>query len=182
MASDKYDFTYFRGSEPAFDKVIYFDIDGVLNSDRYFSANPDVVEEQLKGVEDPGGIDQPADLIDPEAITQLNRVVKNLEPTVVLTSTWRRHYSLREIDQFLAERGFQGTLDAGIREGPQISPEKNELILWSEQEVDPESFLVLDNRELLGIDNQVLIDSATGLTDSDTEDILLHFNANTCNS
>lgn len=169
-----YEYTAFREEEPPFERVLFLEVEGVLNSETYFRNNPEVLEA-LRGVENPGRIERPATLFDPEAVGVLDDVVASIDPTVVLTSSWREYYSLSDFEVFFRERGYTGDLDAVIQEGDQINPSKNELIMWCEDETEPDEFLVLDTRELRGIDNQLVVDSAIGLTPEDGRGIVDHF-------
>lgn len=56
-------------------KVIFLDIDGVLNSDRY-----------LRGREEAGVV------IDPSRMALLQRLVRATDAAVVLSSSWREHW------------------------------------------------------------------------------------------
>jgi hypothetical protein len=171
---DDYKHTHFEGSEPAFNRILFLEIEGVLNSECYFQNNPGVIEE-IKGTDSPAQIENPPRLIDPSTIHILNEIMQQIQPTLILTSIWRKHFSLREIESFLEELDFEGTLDAAIWQGDELNSEKNEIIMWCEQETDPEEFLVLDTQDLLGIDNLYTIDPTTGLTDENLNPILDHF-------
>lgn len=169
-----YEYTRFRGDEPDFERVLFLELEGILNSETYFRKNPEVLDA-LRGVENPGRIERPATLFDPEAAGVLDDVVAAVDPTVVLTSSWREYYSLSDFEGFLRERGYTGGLDAVIREGDQINPSKNELIMWCEDETAPDEFLVLDTKKLRGIDRQLVVDSTTGLTSEDGRAVVDHF-------
>lgn len=170
----EYKNTYFDGTVPEFATVLFLEIEGVLNSRNYLSENPDVIE-QLHEAKNPADIEDPAKLFDPATIAVLNRIIEDVDPTVVLTASWRQHFTRGEIESFLRERGYEGRIDATIREGDQINPEKNELIMWSEQETDPDQFLVVDTRDLRGIQNLHRVDPSTGLTTEDADTIIDHF-------
>lgn len=82
-------------------KVLFLDIDGVLNSTQY----------QLKNHHRDNGTflyhSKPANSIDPEAVTRLNKIVQNTNCKIVISSTWRLLYGLSEIRGYLKERGFE---------------------------------------------------------------------------
>lgn len=169
-----YEYTHFVGDEPDFERELFLEIEGVLNSESYFRNNPDLIE-RLREIDNPGQIESPASLLDPDAVEVLADVVEAVGPTVVLTSIWREYYSLAEVESFLRERGYTGDLDAFVQEGDQIDPSKNEIIMWCEDETDPMEFLVVDPAPLRGIDNQLLVDSTEGLTAEDGRAIVEHF-------
>lgn len=76
--------------------ALFVDIDGVLNSTRYWWTN------QPLPMNKPGAID-------PEAVARLNAIVALCEPLVVLSSSWRS-MSYPVVQGMLAERGFTGQL------------------------------------------------------------------------
>lgn len=171
---EDYDYTRFEGLESDLQQVIYLELEGVLNSSSYFQNHPDVLEE-LQNAESPGEISDPSTLFDPGAVGVLNQVEETIDPTIVLTSSWRDHFGLPALESFLEQNGFTGSIDAVILQGDQLNTGKNEIIMWSEQELEPDQFLVIDSRELRGIENLYIVDSQTGLTDHDADRIIEHF-------
>ncbi len=74
-------------------KIIFLDIDGVLNSDSWYkSINP---EERLN----------PDIHFDPRNIQLLNKLVLKTGAKIVLSSTWRIRYSLAEMQNILKTKG-----------------------------------------------------------------------------
>jgi hypothetical protein len=74
--------------------VLFLDIDGVLNSTRWAQARYE------QGYRD--GYSK----FDPEAVTELQRIVQATDCQIVLSSTWRLLYSLAEIRGRLSDAGF----------------------------------------------------------------------------
>lgn len=108
--------------------LLFLDIDGVLNSTRYWSANKPL----------PMG---KAGALDPEAVERLNRIVDETGCDVVLSSSWRSQ-GRDVVDVMLRERGFRHHLDG-------LTP-----LLWKERRIeigqevdrrDPERFVVIDD-------------------------------------
>ena len=60
-------------------KVIFLDIDGVLNCDRY------LVENKCRGIG-----------IDPERLELISDIVRASDANIVLTTSWRAHWSEKE--------------------------------------------------------------------------------------
>lgn len=172
---DGFSHTRFNGQEPSFNRVLFLELEGVLNSQSYFSSNPDIVEEELQPANDPGDIDNPPRLFDPDAIDVLNKIIDRINPTVILTSSWRKHFSIDELGSCLSSRGYEGTLHATIQQGNKLNSDKNEMIMWSEQETNPDQFLVLDTYDLRGIDNLIVVDPDTGLTEENVDQAIDHF-------
>lgn len=79
--------------------VIFLDIDGVLNSTRYWWTNQPLPMGQ-------------AGAIDAEAVARLNAIVQATGARVVLSSSWRGQSptGYRRVQKMLAERGFTGAL------------------------------------------------------------------------
>lgn len=74
------------------EKYIFLDFDGVLNSWPYLAQVVDV----------PHGVRH----IDPDAVFQLQRVVDATGARIVVSSTWRKLYSVQELSDMLAENGL----------------------------------------------------------------------------
>ena len=73
-------------------KLIFLDVDGVLNS----------VEYAIKTRHNRGG----TWVLDPAAVLRLQSIVRATEASVVLSSTWRRIYTLDEFRHLLWIAGF----------------------------------------------------------------------------
>ncbi len=91
--------------EPAGKRVLFLDIDGVLNSQK--SRAEDVPRERV-----PNHPFVPTQAqLDPQAIVHLNRIVQATDCAVVLSSVWRgKPRVLKVIEWFLQVRGFEGRL------------------------------------------------------------------------
>lgn len=87
-------------------KVLFLDLDGVCNSGRYFKSLADRV---ARGLGDESRLEQYASgMLDPDAIGELNRVVRKTGAVVVISSTWRHGHPLTHISRMLRFRGFEG--------------------------------------------------------------------------
>ena len=80
-------------------KIIFLDIDGVLNS-RAFMTRMHKAGKKFTLFDD----------LDFDAVKVLNDVVKKTGAKVVLSSTWRRHHSITWMRSILARHGFEGPL------------------------------------------------------------------------
>jgi hypothetical protein len=80
-------------------KLLFLDVDGVLNSTNWFKS--DERKAELKTAEDHHHTH-----IDPKAVDQLNRIVFETDCTIILSSTWRRLYSLGEFLRILRKKGL----------------------------------------------------------------------------
>jgi len=80
-------------------KLIFLDFDGVLNCLTYFKSEKFL--EETKGMSD-------TELmlkyiwyhIDPTRVALLNNLIKETKAEVVVSSSWRLHYSIEELNRF----------------------------------------------------------------------------------
>lgn len=114
-------------------KVIFLDFDGVLNYERYVRAHGN------------DGL-----IIAPECMENLKRIVDATKARVVLSTSWREHWSEeidqcddvgREINRLFSEYGIS---IAGKTTEERI-PRERQIRLWLEAHVDVESFAVIDD-------------------------------------
>lgn len=84
-------------------KVIFLDIDGVLNHADTFKA------EELRS-----STNKWSSMLDTSAVQRLDRIIRATDAYVVLSSSWRYIFSsaerLAELQGLLAEKGFSGTI------------------------------------------------------------------------
>lgn len=79
-------------------KYIFLDIDGVLNSNDYFSSLEHIKRENmLRNLGFNSSISYGVSSIDPVAVKNLNKLVKDTGAKVVVSSTWRTSPNLSEI-------------------------------------------------------------------------------------
>ncbi len=114
-------------------KVIFLDFDGVLNYERYVRA--------YKGV----GL-----IIDPERMKLLKQITDKTGAVVVLSTSWREHWSNeenecddigREINQLFSEYNIRiadKTTDERL-------PREQQIKLWLQLNKNVENFVVLDD-------------------------------------
>lgn len=79
-------------------RVLFLDIDGVLNSDAYLKANP--------GSFDRSGPDAYVSMFDPAACARLRTVLTVTGAKLVISSSWRVVHRDEEIARYLAARGI----------------------------------------------------------------------------
>lgn len=83
--------------------IIFLDFDGVLNSLNYFVKGR---EKKLKSIR--AGTYKKEDKIDTNAIKHLNSIVAATGAHVVVTSTWRKRSTVKELQALLKFVGFSG--------------------------------------------------------------------------
>ncbi len=76
--------------------IIFLDIDGVLNSEKWFLDNPHIMH--------------PDDNIDKNAVQHLNKICKETDAKIVISSTWRLSRTVEKMKDVLKNHGFQGEI------------------------------------------------------------------------
>lgn len=109
-------------------KVIFLDVDGVLNSDEYF--------DKIRGLEI-NGIENDIDI---EKIKLLKKAVVATGAKVVLSSSWRYTRNGKELKELLLKYGIQtdSTPFLGNERG-------NEIKQWLANHPDTEDYVILDD-------------------------------------
>ena len=132
-------------------KIIFLDIDGVLNSRVYGDSEFYLIS--TAGLSDAEiMLTMHHHHLDPNAIKILNDLVKRSGAEVVLSSTWRGRYSPEEMTAMLKDRGGEfeikfstpklfGKISSRISRGKEIAHYLKML------EVQPESFVILDDHD-----------------------------------
>jgi len=116
-------------------KLLFLDIDGVLNSHAFFATlrkNPPPSRENLRAMRKinrklvQGGTSVPQSTIlydlqhiDPTAVAMLNSFLEETQAKVVISSTWRKTYPWRVLQTLLENFGFRGEI---IGQTPQGLP------------------------------------------------------------
>lgn len=124
-------------------RVLFLDIDGVLNSNEWFVAT-------AGGRATLSRIDEMIEMLEPRAIELLNELLRRAGPRVVLSSSWRIAYGLSFIQKAMVSRGWLGeladrtpTAPGGAR-GLQIQA-------WLDAQAEkPSSFVILDDNSDMG--------------------------------
>jgi hypothetical protein len=113
-------------------KIIFLDIDGVLNHELFY-------KERFEKRYEEGAISYPYSEIDPTCVENLNTLIEETGAKVVISSTWR-HSGLEYCKDVLEFHGFKGEI-IGITPSSKCCMCKrgNEIHQW-----------LNDNRELIG--------------------------------
>lgn len=124
-------------------KVIFLDIDGVLNSASFMKARQKDFDTVDKSEED-----RWLDMLDQEAVNLLNKAVKATSANIVVSSTWRILHSAEKLSFFLKEKGFIGSI---IDITPSFSgkPRGDEIQAWLDKnQID--DFVIIDDDNDMG--------------------------------
>lgn len=125
--------------------IVFLDIDGVLNRPTARTT-----------------------ALDRRCVAALNTILAASGARVVVSSDWRKHYTLARIAATLAESGFRGDIIArtpvlpGAQRGEEIRT-------WLHVSSTPEAFVILDDRDDMSDLGRHLVrtDANCGLTDAD---------------
>lgn len=153
-------------------RVLFLDIDGVLNSHDWF---------KLRRKEAPTGASQSERLVrdlDPRAVGRLNIIMDQTDASCVLSSTWRTGFGLDATREALSRYGFEkrrlisatpdfampteSGLFVGARRGSEIQA-------WLNEHPECDSFAIVDDDSDMGplLPRLVATSMAYGLTDSE---------------
>lgn len=139
-----------RGTNPSaydriFMRILFLDIDGVLNSTRFMAENTN--GEGVIVVD--GELDATAH-IDPIRVGRLNRLITETNAVVVLSSSWRVVFGIQKTQSSLRARGFAHVLaDTTIRIVDQ--PRAAEIEHYLARLGGQPSFVILDDDRGAGI-------------------------------
>ena len=165
-------------------KVLFLDIDGVLNSENWFGyrlycIKNNMFNEVINFVNtNDERIKYKLSMIDDRAIANLNRIIEETGCKVVLSSSWRSsRKSVNDLTQYILKiKGFKYELYSVT---PRIQREEfgtqrgEEIQMWMDKESEKhkiESFVILDDdSDMLPeqMNNFIHIDGQVGLIDKD---------------
>ncbi len=169
-------------------KVIFLDIDGVLNSENMLNRLDD--EHRALGSHDPCECYAIKRMMDLPLVQRLNQIIAATGAKVVISSSWRLFVGAEAVAEILVARGFIGEV---IGQTPDLVNDAAWLEAWRSREEAPfeyermqrgweirewlhsnpgvESFAVLDDcSDMDGVKHRlVLCDPLTGLDDPDVE-------------
>ena len=148
-------------------KLIFLDIDGVLNNEVHYSK--EAHEQRFK---EPGEVHD----IDRHNVELLNELVANTGARIVISSTWRYGRTTAELQKILEDFGFKGEI-IGVTPSLRFpgALRGNEIYRWLEENTavygspssDFREYIILDDDSdmlLWQANNFICVDSYTGLT------------------
>lgn len=134
-------------------KIIFLDIDGVLNCACTHMREGDIFTY--------GGI------INANLMNKLNELINNTDAKVVISSSWRKINTQEEIKEYLEQAGFMGTI-IGMTPTSSHGFRGLEIRDWLKSRTDVENYIILDDDRdmlLLQASHFFNADCEFGLTD-----------------
>jgi hypothetical protein len=147
-------------------KIIFLDIDGVLNSDKSIDYNAKHVDTHMnkniyKSLRD--YIFKP----DAENVYNLNIITQNTNAKIVISSSWRLH-GLDHVRTILKDCGVEGEI---ISDTPYLRGNIRgiEIQKWLDYHTNIDSFVILDDDDDMGLlyGNLIKTDNILGLKNYD---------------
>lgn len=125
-------------------KVIFLDVDGVLNSEKFY---------RKRGAPDYRFEDEPEYPLcefDPEAVELLNKIIEETGAKIVVSSTWRIGRTVGELIRLFREVGIEGyVIDrTGVlrdRKEYEKVVRGTEIKTWLDQFPEVESYIIIDD-------------------------------------
>lgn len=135
-------------------KVIFLDFDGVLNT-------PATWGNYVHG--------DGSEAIDPERVELVNQIADQTGAMVVISSTWRRDRTVKELQELLNKRGATFTV---LGKTVDTREERWKQIAKYFEWVNVDRYIILDDTDEAGYghgDHFIRTDPETGITQSDVE-------------
>lgn len=161
-------------------RVIFLDIDGVLNSERY-ALKLEAKHRRLGHPEDSRacGCFSTREQVDPDAIARLNRLVAATGAKIVVSSTWRKLFDPPDLRRILEEHGLVAEIVGETPDGhhepgllalygyPERLLRGYEIDHWLRQHPEVDRFVILDDGSDMAMheDRLVQTDCQSGLCD-----------------
>jgi hypothetical protein len=147
------------------DAVLFLDVDGVLNSKAFLtrpSAGLVVSHDAIDW----------ADMIDPENVAHLNRILSETGAKVVVSSSWRSMFKeLGDLEAVLQSRGFRGRLEDRTPARMRATARGFEIDQWRHQNGHTGPIVILDDNSDMEHMLPWLVQTSfdTGLTAADAD-------------
>jgi len=155
-------------------RIIFLDIDGVLNSHEFFERTQY------------NRSDFPYSDLNPISIKKLNEIIRRTDASVVVSSMWRFGRAADELQYILENKGFEGRIVSTTPErGCSSCLRGNEILNWIKENDhftnckshrEFRSYVILDDDSDMLYwqkDNFVKVNSSRGLSDDDVEKAVL---------
>lgn len=153
-------------------KVIFLDIDGVLNNGNTFSSQREALIEEAIDKDGLSFSDAMAKyMIEKHLVDNLNSIVNETGAKIVISSTWRKGSSIDRLQYIFNLHGFVGEI---IDKTPVLDTFRGtEIQKWLDEnkQLGVEKFIILDDDDDMGYLDYCLVQTCfvDGLIQSDVE-------------
>lgn len=157
-------------------KVLFLDMDGVLNSHAYAVKRNRAHPEHERLPWDRHDPRRWAEMIDPAAVMRLNQICDQAGAKVVISSSWRYAHDVAMMKRILDIAGFTGEVIGETPNDMHAPARSHEISAWLAQNPGTTRFVVLDDGKSAGEGLEkwfVHTDLAVGLTDEDVKKAIL---------
>lgn len=159
-------------------KVIFLDIDGVLNSKRFNRSRKK--RGKVKRSRNPTNYERDLEMaqwmLDPVPIGLLNNIIRQTDAKVVISSVWKATCYWSVLQEALKSKGFQYEIyDRTPTFREKWSVRGNEIQAWLDEH-KPEGYLIIDDdSDMLYSqkDHLLLIENNVGLTKKDAKEAIM---------
>ncbi len=112
-------------------KIIFLDIDGVLNSEMYYRSVDRTIKDWSR--------------FDPRVVDMIIELVKEFSPKLVISSTWR-FGAIKQLNNELSKSGLKQHLHKDWKT-PQVHPSHRgtEIKMWLDKHPEVFNYLILDD-------------------------------------
>ena len=145
-------------------KIIFLDIDGVMNSTESMMDNYH------------NGVRMYNDAPDPKSIAALNKIIDSTDALIVITSTWRKLHNILSLGYIFHLSGLKGDPILGATPVIHNHIRGDEIQAWIDNYFTAhgpsiDSFVILDDDSDMGhlMDHLIYINGDTGLTMDDAD-------------
>ena len=137
-------------------KIIFLDVDGVLNSEEFFIMRPHTLEDKKKWTEESD--------FDQYAVKLLNKMTDATDAKIFVSSCWRVGRTVDELKDLLKRVGIAGEV---IGKTKQLQTDRGfEIADWLENHEHDQFIIIDDEFDMEGFEGQFIHTGwKTGLTD-----------------
>ena len=139
-------------------KYLFLDIDGVMNSFNDYKMSNEEFMKKLNKI---------SFHLNPEKIKILNEIYLEYKPTIILSSYWRKRFSLKKINKIFKKSGFIGKIsDKTTKKGEEHNDRWNQIQKYISQK-NVKNYIILDDEHITRnqkvVPNFIKTDSYVGL-------------------
>lgn len=106
-------------------KVIFLDIDGVLNCETFVNTLPPDTFNSFT--------ERKREELNPIQVQMMSQFADEMDAGIVISSTWRKNHSLKEITEMLISRGWGESPIIGMTPSAKNGFRGSEIVMWLDQ-------------------------------------------------